>query len=140
MTEAERAQIEAEVMALGDQFLGSMGDLEIETMLSLYDPATMHGNDGWPYYATLDEWRAHLEDLFSGFVAIEGASWTETRIDVLAHDAAHFAGQSDLIVTRENGEKSRVQGSISLLMRNIDGLWKITHQSSVGRWTAVEEG
>jgi ketosteroid isomerase-like protein len=137
ITEAETAQIEAAVTAVGDQWIAAMEDFDTETLLSLCDSATMHANDGASYFATFAEWRVHVEGLFDGFAAGEDGKWVDTRIDVLSKDAAHFVGQSDLTLTREDGQKVLVELSISILTRNLDGSWKITYLSSFGRMTRV---
>ena len=139
MTQAEIAQIEAAVTAVADECVTAMNNLDLEAMAALYDPASMHGNDGANYYATFDEWMTHLHELFGSFEELD-SEWTNTRVDVLAPDAALFVGQSDWTVKRAERADSRVEGYITWVMRNLDGAWKITHQASTGRWTAIEEG
>ena len=138
MTEAEVAQIEAEVAVVGDQLMTAMNNLDVEALSALYDPSSMHGNDGSVYYASYDEWVAHLEQLFGSFEEMS-SEWTNTRVDVLAADAALFVGQSDATLKRTEQGESR-KGYVTLVFRNTDGVWKIIHQASVGRWTPIEEG
>ena len=139
MTDVEFAEIEVAVKAVGDQLMTALNDLDIGASVALYDPSTMHGNDGTVYYATHREWVIHLDELYASLEEVN-VEWTNTRVDVLAPDAAVFVGQNDGTVKRASGAVSRMQGFFTLILRNIDGVWKIRHQASVGRWTTVEEG
>ena len=67
MTDAEIAQIEAAVAAVGDQFMTALDNLDPGIAAAVYDRASMHGNDGNAYYATYDEWVAHNQDFFGRF-------------------------------------------------------------------------
>ena len=138
MTEAEKARIEAEVAVVGDQLMTAMNNLDVEALSALYDPSSMHGNDGSVYYTSYDEWVAHLEQMLGSFEGMS-SEWTNTRVDVLAADAALFVGQSNATLTRTEQGESR-EGYVTLVVRNTGGVWKIIHQAAVGRWTPVEEG
>ena len=138
MSEAQIAQVEGEVAAVGDQLMTAMNNLDVVALSALYDPSSMQGNDGSFYYATYDEWVVHVQQMFGSFEELR-MEWTNTRVDVLAPDVALFVGQSD--ATLERTEQSEAhEGYTSLVLRNIDGAWKIIHQASVGRWTPVEGG
>jgi uncharacterized protein (TIGR02246 family) len=139
MTEAEAAQIEAEVTEVGEQLMAGLRNLDTEATAAIYDPASMHGNDGANYYADYDEWVAHNEDLFGRFEELN-AEWKNVRIDVLAPDVALLVGQNEVTATQTTGDQTNIQGYITLVLRKIDGGWKIIHQASVGRWTPIEEG
>jgi ketosteroid isomerase-like protein len=139
MTEAERAQIESEVAAVADQLMTALSNLDTSVSEALYDPATMHGNDGTAYFATYDEWVAHNEDLFGRFEELD-AGWTNTRVDVLAPDVALFVGQNSVDATQVSGARTNIQGYITLVLKKTEGDWRIIHQASVGRWTPIEEG
>jgi ketosteroid isomerase-like protein len=139
MTEAEIAQIQAEVAAIGDQMMTALSNLDMSVSVALYDPATMHGNDGTTYYATYDEWVVHNEELFARFEELD-ADWTNTRVDVLAPDVALFVGQNSVDATQVSGARTNIRGYITLVLKKIEGDWRIVHQASVGRWTPIEEG
>lgn len=139
MTEAEREAIQTEVMSVGDQLMVALSDLDPGVAAGIYDPATMHGNDGATYYATYDEWVTHNEELFARFEEADG-SWRNVRVDVLAPDIALLVGQNEMLMTQVGGERTNIQGYITVVLRKIDGSWKIIHQASVGRWTPIEEG
>ena len=139
MTEAEIAQIEAEVTAVAHQLMEGFKNLDLEEAAAVYDPSSMHGNDGATYYATYDEWVVHLEEMVARFDEMDG-EWMNTRVDVIGPDAAVFVGQYDWTVTAVSGTRSRVEAFITQVMRAIGGEWKITHQASMGRWTTLDEG
>jgi len=139
MTESEIAQIQTEVMAVADQLMTALNNLDPGTAAALFDRDSMHGNDGASYFATYDEWVAHNEEFFGRFEELSG-NWTNTRIDVLAPDAAVFAGQNEMFVTQVTGAHTKIEAYITLVLKKIDGTWKIILQSSTGRWTPLEEG
>jgi hypothetical protein len=135
MSHAERARIEAEVAAAGEQLMTAMDNLDVEALSAMYDPSSMHGNDGSVYYPTYDEWVAHVDLLLGSFEELS-SEWTSTRVDVLAPDAALFVGQSEARLSSTEPGESR-EGYVTLVLRNIDGAWKIIHQASVGRWAPI---
>jgi len=138
MTAAEIAQIEADARAVGDQWLAAVNSVDTDAFLQLFDPANTYAVDG-AYYATYDEWVGRIGRLFSSWEDVDWA-WRETRVDVFAPDAAMFLGQTEGTRTRTNGEISNADVGVTLLVRKIEGVWKITYQGSAGRWTPVEEG
>ncbi len=138
MSGAQIAQIEGEVSAVGDQFMAAMNNLDVEALSALYDPSSMHGNDGTVYFATYDDWMAYIQQLFDSFQELS-IEWTNTRVDVLAPNVALFVGQSGATLKRIEPGESR-EGYISLVLRKTDGAWKIMHQASVGRWTPIAGG
>jgi hypothetical protein len=77
MTEAERAQIQSEVEAVGDQWMAAVNAINPDAAGDLFDPAGTHCVDGG-YYANYAEWQDHLEALFSTWEDMNMA-WTSTR-------------------------------------------------------------
>lgn len=139
MTDTEMAQIEVEVAAVADQLMTALNNLDPEVAAAIYDRSSMHGNDGTAYYADYEEWVAHNEELMGRFEELN-AEWKNTRVDVLAPDVALFVGQNEVIAKQVSGAETNIQGYITLVLRRIDGEWKIIHQASVGRWTPIGEG
>lgn len=137
MTDAEMAQIEAEVVGVAEQFMTGLNNLDPGVAAALYDHSSMHGNDGAAYFATYDEWVAHNEEFFARFEDLNGG-WTDTRVDVLAPDVALVVGQNEMAVTQVTGARTNIHGYITLVMRKTDGAWKVIHQASTGRWTPVQ--
>jgi ketosteroid isomerase-like protein len=137
MTGAEIAQIQTEVEAMADQMMTAFNNLDTEAATALFDPSSMDGNDGSSYYANYDEWVAHVQDLFGRFQELS-SEWTSRRVDVLAPDVALFVGQNEARVTQTDGSEYTIHGYMTDVVRKIDGAWKIIHQASVGRWTAIE--
>jgi hypothetical protein len=139
MTEAEIAQIEADVMAVAAEMKTASDNLDTDAVVASYDPSAMHGTDGTTYYPTYEDWAAHLRDLGGRFQE-RTSEWRNTRVDVLARDAAVFVGQYEVTGTQVSGDMTRVQVYMTLVMRNIEGVWKVVHQASTGRWIPIEEG
>jgi ketosteroid isomerase-like protein len=139
MTEAEIGQVQEEVTAVAEQFMAALNRLDPGVAAAIYDPNSMHGNDGATYYATYDEWVTHNQEFFGGFEEMDG-EWKNIRIDALAPDVALFAGQSEANVTQVGGAHTKVEGVITLVFRKIEGTWKVILQASTGRWTPIEEG
>jgi hypothetical protein len=138
MTEAEIAQIEADARAVGDQWLAAVNSINTGAFLDLFDSADTYAVDG-AYYASYEEWVGRIRRLFSTWESVDWA-WGETRVEVFAPDAAMFVGQTEGTRTRTNGETSNADVGVTLLVRKIGRVWKITYQGSAGRWTPVEEG
>jgi len=137
MAEGEIAQIEAEVTSVADQLMTALNNLDPGVAAALYDRERMHGNDGTTYYATYEEWVTHNEELFGRFEEMS-AEWRNTRVEVLAPDAALFVGQNEMIARQVSGAETNIQGYLTLVLRKADGAWRIIHQASVGRWTPIE--
>lgn len=136
-TEAEIAQIQSEVGAVGDQWMAAVNGIDVGAAGDLFDPADTHCVDGG-YYANYDEWQDHLEALFSTWEDMNLA-WTSTRVDVFAPDAAVFVGEGEGVATRTNGVFN-LRAGVTLLLKKTQGIWRITFQGSAGRWTPVVEG
>lgn len=133
MTEAERAQIRSEVEAVGDQWMAAVSGIDAEAFLGLFDPANTYAVDG-AYYANYEDWTGRIERLFSTWQEVNW-TWATTRVDVLCSDAAMFVGQTEGTRTRTDGTTSDANAGITLLIRRIEGVWKITFQGSAGVWT-----
>jgi len=138
MTEAEIAQIEAEVLSVGDQWLAAVVEVNPDGFLDLFDPAGTHATDGY-HYATYEDWVAHIRNLFSTWEDVNWA-WTSTRVDVLASDAAMFVGHAEGTLTRTDGRTSDGGPGVTLLVRKDGGGWKIVYQGTAFRRTPTEEG
>ncbi|MGD8360982.1 MAG: nuclear transport factor 2 family protein [Gemmatimonadota bacterium] len=138
MTEAEIAQVEADAATVGDQWLAAVNGINADAFLDLFDSANTYAVDG-AYYATYDEWVGRIQRLFSTWENVDWA-WGETRVDVIAPDAAMFVGQTEGTRTRTDGQTSNARVGVTLLVRKIGGVWKIVYQGSAGRWTPTEEG
>jgi ketosteroid isomerase-like protein len=138
VTEAETAQIEMDAAAVADQWLAAVNGIDAEAFLDLFDPANTYAVDG-AYYATYEEWVGRIQRLFATWEDVDWG-WGETRVDVFAPDAAMFVGQTEGTRTRTSGDTSSAEVGVTLLVRKIGGVWKITFQGSAGRWTPAEEG
>jgi hypothetical protein len=136
MTEAERAQIEAEVLSMGDQWLAAVNDVNPEGFLDLFDPAGTHATDGYNY-ANYEDWVGRVQRLFSNWEDVNWA-WVYTRAELFSSDAAMFVGYAEGARTNTDGEISEGGPGVTLLMKKSGGAWKIIYQGTAGRWTPPE--
>jgi ketosteroid isomerase-like protein len=137
MADGERAQIEAAVMALAEQWHDAVQNHDAEAMVALFDRATAHATDGAAYYPDWDSVLAHNRELFASWASTD-TEWVNTRIDVLSSDAAFFVGQSEGVQRFTNGNEYHLRGYFSFLVRKIDGVWKLVYQQSTGGRTRIE--
>ena len=93
MTEAEVAQIEAEVLSVADQWIAAANEVNPDVFLGLFDPAGTHATDGY-HYANYEDWVGRVQRLFSNWEELSWA-WTTRRVDVFSSDVAMFVGYAD---------------------------------------------
>jgi uncharacterized protein (TIGR02246 family) len=137
MTNAERGQIQAEVLAWSDQFLAAVNNRDAQGVALLFDQADGHFIDVGSY---LPNWSAFLtstQELYAGWESWNGA-WETRRIDVLAPDAALFVGEAvGMLKPREGGELDH-RTDFSFVVRKKDGVWTGLFGHVSGSWTARE--
>lgn len=126
VTEAERAQIEAEVLQAAEDWFDGFRQHDLDLLMAAYHPTeTSFGGGRAPRdYATIREsWANQFENV----VKYE-LDWTETVVKVLSRDAAVFQGYYDATGTYADGRIFHWPGNVSftvLMERTPDG-WKIT--------------
>ena len=122
MTNAERGQIQAEVLEWADQFLAAATSLDASGVSSLFDQADGHFMAGTAYRPN---WQAHLQgtqELYAGWDAWE-AEWGTKRIDVLSSDAALFVGETSGSLRLSDGTELDKETMFSFVLRKKDGVW-----------------
>lgn len=142
MTEAERAQIEAEVMAFADTWLDAWrGGADCDSNLPLLHPDHL----AMPYEGEIidrDEWH-EMCLMRSANVAGATFNWTNREVRVLAPDAAVFVGSYSAIWEHLDGspaDRVPVSSTGGVAERTPDG-WVWTFYSwSPGQGEEVEEG
>jgi ketosteroid isomerase-like protein len=126
MTEAEIAQIEAEVLQAAEDWFDGFRQHDLDILMAGYHPTetSFAGSRAPRDYATVQEsWGNQFED-----VVKYDLEWTETVVKVLSHEAAMFQGYYDATGTYADGRILRWPGNVSftvLMERTPDG-WKIT--------------
>lgn len=126
LTEAEIAQIEAEVLEVVEaNFEGwRQGDVDI-IMATFHPTATSWVAGSVPRdFSRVTEW---VTNFSTNYESWEGG-WTETEVKVLSREAALFQGHYSCTTTRNDGRVLYWPGNASwtnLLERTEDG-WKIT--------------
>ena len=122
MTNADRGQIQAEVLAWADQFLEAATSLDAQGVGLLFDQADGHFMAGTDYRPS---WQAHVDgtrELYGGWEAWE-AEWVNNRIDVLSPETALFVGESAGVLTLSDGTELDRVVVFSFVLRKKNGAW-----------------
>ena len=122
MTNAERGQIQAEVLEWADQFLNAATSLDAVGVTALFDQNDGHFMAGTSYKPT---WQAHLDgtrDLYADWESWD-AEWGTKRIDVLSPEAALFVGEMSGTLQLPDGTEFDRKMTFSFVLRKKDGVW-----------------
>jgi len=127
MTEAEIAQIEAEVTATTDALAASWNAYDVEAFMSIFHPEKVSfawGARVWKDHGALgDEWRTVWETGDSLRV-----TWTDRTVTVLTDGVAAFQGSTDLTIYYDDGRILNYPGTAhwtGLFEPSTEG-WKMT--------------
>jgi hypothetical protein len=142
MTEAEIAQIEAEVMEHADAWLGVFrGEIDCDAGLDLLHPDRL----AMPYQGELlnrAEWH-EMCSIRTANVAGVSMSWTKKEVRVLAPDAAVFIGSYSSTWEYRDDSPARhvpISSQIGVAERTPDGWVYTAYSYSDGPSEVVEEG
>ena len=134
MTNAERGQIQAEVLGWSDQWLAAASSLDAEGAAAMFDQSEAHFTDGAVYQLN---WRAmleHSQELYGSWDEWQG-EWSTRRVDVLAPDLALLVGETSSMIRRDDGGEFDVQATFSFLLRKEEGVWRGLYGQVGGTWT-----
>lgn len=137
MTNAERGQVQAEVLTWADQWLDAVSNLDPQGVASLLDQADGHFFNGTSYRSN---WQAFLngtQELYSGWDAWEG-EWGARRVDVLSPDAALLVGEARGMVRFLDGTEADNHVAWSFVLRRSDTGWKALFGHVTGSTTPRE--
>jgi len=141
MSEAERAQIEAEVTEAANGFLDSFRTMDAEVVGEWFHPT----ETSFVWGGTIND-RAgmieHLRSFMENFESWDGA-WVETQVQALNPDAAMFQGEFGSTIHYANGQVLRWPGNanFTMLMERTPEGWKVTvGDTDNGPSEVVEEG
>ncbi len=137
MSNAERGQIQAEVLAWSDQFLVAVNDLDAQGVALLFDQADGHFVDAGRYLSGWAPFLANTQELYGGWTSWAGA-WGTRRIDVLSPETALFVGEATGQVQQREGGDFDHQTQFSFVVRKKDGVWTGLFGHVSGTWTARE--
>lgn len=137
MTNAERGQIQAEVLAWSDQFLEAVANLDAQGVVLLFDEADGHFVDGSAYFSGSAPLLAHFKELYGGWESWEG-EWATRRIDVLSPEAALFVGEATGKLKPRDGGELAHRTYFSFVLRKKDGVWAGLFGHVSGSWTPLE--
>ena len=122
MTNAERGQIQAEILTWTDQWLDAAVNLDAHGLAALFDQADGHFMRGASYEPTWQAFFTGSQDLYSSWDAWDG-QWGTRRIDVLAPDAALFVGETVGLVRYSDGREFDNRAGFSIVVRKREGAW-----------------
>ena len=139
MTEAEIAQIEAEVTAFQEGKAEAYSTLDPDQVMALWaDGEISQVSFGLDRIIGQEEMQAFFENLLSTWTESQMAWLPGSTIEVLSPDLALFQGTVRHATTNQEGV-SRVQHvHFTDLLRKMDGEWKIQRNHVSGR--VVPEG
>jgi hypothetical protein len=144
MTEAEIAQIEAEVLEWAEAFMdgweAGTPDARCEANLALVHPDHVTYLTGGAPQRKAD-WFDYCMGVHENWASFTG-DWTETSVRVISPDAAVFLGRYDSTGENVNGRVIRYPAGAQLILveRTADGWGFTLHENSNGPTEVVEEG
>jgi fibronectin type 3 domain-containing protein len=141
MTEAERAQIEAEVTEAATGLLDGFRTMDAEVVGEWFHPT----ETSFVWGGTINDRGGmieHLRSFMEDFESWDGG-WVETQVKVLTPDAAMFQGEFESTIHYTNGRVLRWPGNanFTMLMERTPEGWKVTiGDMDNGPSEVVEEG
>ena len=141
MTEAEIAQIEAEVLEWADLWVESSRSQDADAVVALMDPDEARYVVNSTFHSGLDDCRDALETLYQGWETWAG-EWSGESVEALGPEVAFLIGQVRGPLTLVGGTEGINQVRLSFLLRKrVDG-WKAVYGHGSGTFTPnpVEEG
>ena len=143
MTEAEIAQIEAEVVQFADAYTDVWRGNDCEGSRDLLHPTRwVRIYDGKPN-RDIDEWMRRCEITLANRASFSSEGWIDTEVRVLSPDAAVFIGTNSYTMTYRDDTPARHYPSNTTIMnleRTPDG-WRLTsYQNATSGYEVVEEG
>lgn len=137
MTNAERGQIQAEVLNWSDQWLAAGTSLDAQGVAALFDEADGHFTEGGVYQPNWQAMLEHSQELYGSWEEWQ-AEWGSRRVDVLAPDLALLVGETVGTIRRGEGGLFDVRATFSFVVRKKDGVWKGLYGQVGGIWTPRE--
>jgi uncharacterized protein (TIGR02246 family) len=125
MTDAEQAQVEAEVKAVMNAFYDGWREMDMEKVAGLAHPNELI----YPYVGQVLDWSGYRDAILAwaeGKAAYKGG-WTSTKVRVLSPDLAVFSGTSTDTLTYSDGRIFEYPNNAMafLLERTSDG-WRFS--------------
>jgi len=142
MTEAEIAQIEAEVKQFAEDWFDVWRGNDCEPSRDLIHPERwVRIYDGKPN-SNVDEWMARCVTTLANRASFS-ANWIDTEVRVMSPDAAVLIGTSSSTFEYNDGTPARhypINSTIMIVERTDSG-WRLSNIQMVnGPYEAVEEG
>ncbi len=134
LTDADRSQVEAGVLATADQWIGAWEAGDAEATGELLVPSSGDFIYGEAYWVGPEQYLAGAGGLFADWDSMEG-DWTRTRVDVLAADAGVFVGDRSSLAQRTDGSQWDVRSLVTFVVTRGESGWKILHGHVSSSWT-----
>jgi hypothetical protein len=142
MTQAEIAQIEAEVNEWAEAWVDVWRANDCELSRPLMHPTRMHVLWGGKPHNSIDEWMDYCTSTIANRAGWSG-EWTDTEVRVYSGDAAVFIGTYSGTYTYRDETPARhypVATQVIILERAGDGWGVTSFENSNGPYEEVEAG
>ena len=134
MTEAELAQIQADVMSWADQWIESSRSLDVDGVMALLDPDETRYAMNASFYSGRDECRGALEALYRGWETFD-SSWSGRSVEALGPEVAFLIGQVRGPLTLADGTEGINQVRLAFLLKKRADGWRATYTHGSGAFT-----
>lgn len=125
MTEADRARIEAEVMAFADSHIQAFMALDAERLMDFWIAGDISSVSFAQRIVGADDMRAFYESLVSSWAETQMEWLPGSTVDVLSPDLALFQGTTRQATTNQEGESFVQHVHFTDLLEKVDNSWKI---------------
>jgi ketosteroid isomerase-like protein len=125
MTEAEIAQIEAEVMAFAEDHLATFEALDADRLTGYWVEGNITSVSFAERIVGPEEMAAFYENLVGGWATNDGEWLPGSVVDVISTDMALFQGTARQETTTPEGGSRLMNLHFTHFLKKIDGTWKI---------------
>ena len=125
MTEAEVAQVEAEVMAFAEDHLSAFEALDADRLTGYWVQDNVTSVSFAERIVGLEDMALFYENLVARWASNEMEWLPGSVVDVIASDVALFQGTARQATTSPEGESQVMEVHFTHFLRKMDGTWKI---------------
>jgi uncharacterized protein (TIGR02246 family) len=137
MTEAEIAQIEADVVAL-DQAMGStVAAWDLEAFLGFFSENFSWTLNGEAHHS-LESWIEQVTPFFSSDESLDGCEFVNRRVQVLTHEVAISTSVVNCVAPSPEGAVLVIDHTWTAVWAKEESQWKIVNVSETYRPTEAE--
>lgn len=125
MTDAEKAQIEAEVSEWAEGFLAAFGELNPDRLMRLWVGENISSVSGGLRLTSAAELDGFYQNLVAGWASVEMEWLPGAVVDVLSPDIALFQGTARQVAVDPEGVRGVGDVHFTNLLKKVEGAWKI---------------